>query len=70
MKTMGKTMQLLLLVIAVTQILGIVMLFINLKLAIFIFILYGLAIVALFILLIVNRIKEKEEDDKNDYRNY
>lgn len=70
MKTMGKAMQLLLWLIVVTQILGIVMLFINLKLAVFIFILYGLSILAIFVLLVVNRIKEKEEDDRNDYRNY
>lgn len=67
---MGKMMQLLLLVVVITQILGIVLLFINVKAAIFTFIVYGLAILAVFILLIVNRIKEKEEDDENDYRNY
>lgn len=67
---MGRAMQFLIFLIAVTQILGIVMLFINIKLAIFVFIIYGVAIVTLFIILIVNRIKEKEEDDENDYRNY
>lgn len=67
---MGKIMQLLLLIVVATQILGIILLFINIKAAILTFIVYGLALVIIFILLIVNRIKEKEEEDENDYRNY
>ncbi|WP_230497743.1 hypothetical protein [Pseudoneobacillus rhizosphaerae] len=52
------------------QILGIVLLFINIKIAIVVFILYAIALVTLFILLINDRRKEKREDEENDYRNY
>jgi membrane protein implicated in regulation of membrane protease activity len=52
------------------QILGIALLFINIKIAIGVFILYAVALVTIFILLINDRRKEKREDDENDYRNY
>lgn len=67
---MGRLKQLLLLITVVGQFLGIVMLFFNVAAAVLIFILQGVAILAIFIVLIVERIKEKEEDDENDYRNY
>ncbi|WP_077211078.1 hypothetical protein [Bacillus dakarensis] len=67
---MGKLKQMLLMMIVIGQLLGIVMLFINIKIAIFVFIVYGLAMLGIFIVLIVERLKEKEEDDENDYRNY
>lgn len=52
------------------QILGIVLLFINIKMAIVVFFLYAIALVTLFISLINDRRKEKREDEENDYRNY
>jgi membrane protein implicated in regulation of membrane protease activity len=52
------------------QILGVILLFVNIKMAIVLFILYGIALVTLFILLINDRRKEKREDEENDYRNY
>ncbi len=67
---MKKLKQTLLLTAAGGQILGIAMLFINIKAAIIFYILYALMIFAIFIVLLVERKKEKEEDDRNDYRNY
>jgi membrane protein implicated in regulation of membrane protease activity len=52
------------------QILGIVLLFINIKIAIVVFLLYAIALVTIFILLINDRRNEKREDEENDYRNY
>jgi 5-bromo-4-chloroindolyl phosphate hydrolysis protein len=52
------------------QIIGIILLFINIKVAIILYILYGIAVLALIILLVKDRWKEKKEDDENDYRNY
>jgi membrane protein implicated in regulation of membrane protease activity len=66
-----KRLKLLLLPLAgLCQILGIILLFFNIKMAIVVFILYGIALVTLFILLINDRRKEKREDEENDYRNY
>lgn len=67
---MGKLKQLFLFLTVIGQLAGIIMLFINIKIAIILFIVYGLACIAIFILLIVERIKEKEEEDDNDYRDY
>jgi membrane protein implicated in regulation of membrane protease activity len=66
-----KRLKLLLLPLAgLCQILSIILLFVNIKMAIALFILYGIALVTIFILLINDRRKEKREDDENDYRNY
>jgi membrane protein implicated in regulation of membrane protease activity len=66
-----KRLKLLLLPLAgLCQILGIILLFVNIKMAIALFIVYGIALVTIFILLINDRRKEKREDDENDYRNY
>lgn len=66
-----KRLKLLLLPLAgLCQILGIILLFVNIKMAIALFIVYGIALVTIFILLINDRRKEKKEDDENDYRNY
>lgn len=70
MKNLSVFKQLLILFVVLGQLLGIVMLFFNVKIAIFLFIIYGLALITIFIVLVVERIKEKEEDDDNDYRNY
>jgi predicted membrane channel-forming protein YqfA (hemolysin III family) len=64
-------LKLLLIFIAIAgQIIGIILLFINMKIAIFVYILYAIAIFSIFFLLIKDRQKEKREDDENDYRNY
>jgi membrane protein implicated in regulation of membrane protease activity len=66
-----KRLKLLLLPLAgLCQILGVILLFVNIKMAIALFILYAIALVTIFILLINDRRKEKREDDENDYRNY
>ncbi|MFE7063832.1 hypothetical protein ACFVAD_16965 [Sutcliffiella sp. NPDC057660] len=67
---MEKLKKLFLAVALIGQVVGIVLLFFNVMLAVIFYILYGMAIVALFIVLIVERDKEKEEDDKNDYSDY
>ncbi|WP_449620481.1 hypothetical protein [Robertmurraya sp. Marseille-Q9965] len=67
---MGKWKQFLILIAVFGQILGIILLFVHMKTAIVTFIIYGLACATLFILLIVERVKEKEEEDEHDYRDY
>ncbi|MBU8880046.1 hypothetical protein BGM26_13775 [Bacillus sp. FJAT-29790] len=67
---MGKLKQLFLLIAVGGQLIGLVMLFINLKAAILFYALYAVMVVAIFVLLFIERKKEKEEDDRNDYRNY
>lgn len=52
------------------QLLAIVFLFHNVKVAIILFILYGLSILVLLTTFIFERMKEKKEDDENDYSNY
>jgi Flp pilus assembly protein TadB len=52
------------------QIIGIVLLFFNIKIAIMVFILYAISLFTIFFLLIKDRRKEKKEDEENDYRNY
>jgi Flp pilus assembly protein TadB len=52
------------------QVVGVMLLFINIWWAVLFYIVYGLAMLALVIVLIVERDKEKEEDDQNDYRDY
>lgn len=70
MSPMGKWKQFLILIAVFGQILGIILLFVHMKTAIVTFIIYGLACATLFILLIVERVKEKEEEDEHDYRDY
>ncbi|QFT87283.1 hypothetical protein FIU87_01275 [Bacillus sp. THAF10] len=60
----------LLLVAVLGQVVGVVLLLINFWLGVLFYILYALAVIGLFIVLIIERQKEKEEDDKNDYRDY
>ncbi|WP_349409446.1 hypothetical protein [Pseudalkalibacillus sp. SCS-8] len=67
---MGKYKSFVLLLTVISQGAAIVFLFINFWVSIFLFIVYGLTIVGLFVLLIVERIKEKEEEKDNDYRDY
>lgn len=67
---MEKLKKLFLAVALIGQVVGIVLLFFNVLLAVIFYILYGMAIVALFIVLIMERDKEKEEDDKNDNSDY
>ncbi|MGY3718622.1 hypothetical protein ACWE42_24215 [Sutcliffiella cohnii] len=52
------------------QILGIVLVFINLIWAGVFYVIYFVALIMLSILLIIERKKEKEEDDQNDYSDY
>lgn len=52
------------------QILGIILVFINLIWAGVFYLLYFVALFVLSILLIIERKKEKKEDDKNDYSDY
>lgn len=70
MNPMGKWKQFLILIAVLGQILGIIFLFVHMKAAIVSFIIYGLACATLFILLIVERRKEKQEEDEHDYRDY
>jgi hypothetical protein len=67
---MDKLKLLLVSVASIGQIIGIILLFINIKIALAVYIVYGIAILTLIILLLKDRWKEKKEDDKNDYRNY
>ncbi|APH06094.1 hypothetical protein [Bacillus weihaiensis] len=53
-----------------TQILGIVFLFINITIAIGLFLVYFLSLIILLVVFIKLRMDEKKEDDKNDYRDY
>ncbi|KPB04066.1 hypothetical protein [Bacillus sp. CHD6a] len=67
METLKKV---LLLVSVLGQVVGVVLLIVNMWLGVLFYLFYLLAIIALFIVLIVERAKEKEEDDKNDYSDY
>ncbi|MBM7621609.1 Sec-independent protein secretion pathway component TatC [Bacillus tianshenii] len=67
---MEKLKKLFMAVALIGQVVGIVLVFVDVLLAVIFYILYGLAVVALFIVLIMERDKEKEEDDKNDYSDY
>lgn len=59
-----------LLLIVLFQVLGFISIFFNLFIAISSFALSGLSLFAVIILLIVDRIKEVEEDKKRDYSDY
>ncbi|MDZ5470167.1 hypothetical protein SM124_00260 [Bacillus sp. 31A1R] len=64
-------LKLLLIIFAIAgQFIGLGMLFINIKAALFIYASYIIFLIILFGVLIRERRKEKEEDDRNDYRNY
>ncbi|MCF6411255.1 hypothetical protein [Pseudalkalibacillus salsuginis] len=67
---MGKYKSFILLLTVFLQGAAIVFLFFNLWVSILLFIIYGIAILALFILTVIERIKEKEEEKNNDYRDY
>ncbi len=53
-----------------TQISGIIFLFVQVKIALCLFLLYGISLLVLFSVLIKQRMDEKREDEQNDYRNY
>lgn len=53
-----------------TQIIGIIFLFIKMKIALILFVLYFFSLLVLLITFIKSRIDEKREDEKNDYRDY
>jgi membrane protein implicated in regulation of membrane protease activity len=61
---------LLLIIAVVGQITGIVFLFINIKKAAIFFIIFAIAFVLLIALFVKERLKEKKEEDANDYRDY
>ncbi|MBY0123107.1 hypothetical protein [Bacillus sp. S/N-304-OC-R1] len=67
---MGNIKQFLLLLTVISQLLGIVMLFINIKMAILIYVIYGVLFIIIIIILINERQKDKEEENRDDYRNY
>ncbi|MED3551419.1 hypothetical protein ACTHO0_00575 [Cytobacillus praedii] len=67
---MGIIKRIFLLIAGLGQILAIILLFINLKAAVIFYLINILLIVGVVIVLLIERIKEKEEDDRNDYRNY
>ncbi|MBM7604249.1 hypothetical protein FS935_15400 [Metabacillus litoralis] len=53
-----------------TQIIGIIFLFINITIAIGLFLVYFLSLAVLLVAFIKLRLDEKKEDDESDYRNY
>jgi RsiW-degrading membrane proteinase PrsW (M82 family) len=53
-----------------TQITGIIFLFINITIALGLFLVYFLSLLVLLVVFIKSRIVEEKEDDKNDYRDY
>jgi membrane protein implicated in regulation of membrane protease activity len=53
-----------------TQITGIIFLFINITIAVGLFIVYFISLLVLLVVFIKSRIVEKKEDDQNDYRDY
>ncbi len=67
---MSKYKSVILLLTVVSQGAAIIFLFINFWVSIMLFLLYGGAMLVLFILLIIERIREKEEEDQNDYSDY
>ncbi|WP_261134564.1 hypothetical protein [Bacillus sp. Marseille-Q3570] len=67
---MSKYKSLILLLTIVFQGAAVVFLFFNFWVSILLFVIYGIAILALFILLIIERIKEKEGENNNDYSDY
>lgn len=67
---MARLKSLFLLFTALFQGIGIIFLFISIKWAILFFISYGISVVILFSLFIKERLKEKKEEEENDYRDY
>ncbi|WP_221568524.1 hypothetical protein [Alkalihalobacillus sp. TS-13] len=67
---MSKYKSLILLLTVVFQGAAVVFLFFNFWVSILLFVIYGITMLALFILLIIERIKEKEEENNNDYSDY
>jgi|GEM_PF-993708 len=61
---------LLLAITAITQLVGTIFIFISLEIALTLFIIYGVAFASLIATLVVERIKEKKEEEDNDYRDY
>ncbi|MBP2241042.1 hypothetical protein J2Z40_001604 [Cytobacillus eiseniae] len=67
---MNKLKRIFLLVASIGQVLAIILLFINIKAAIVFYVGYAVLMIGIFVILLLERKKEKEEDDRNDYRNY
>ncbi|WLD93932.1 hypothetical protein [Alkalihalobacillus sp. AL-G] len=67
---MSRLKSIALLLTGVFQITAVVFLFINIWVSVLLFITYGIAMLLLFGALIMERIKEKEDDDENDYTDY
>ncbi|MBM7587184.1 membrane protein implicated in regulation of membrane protease activity [Bacillus pakistanensis] len=55
---------------AITQITGIIFLFINMTIAIGLFFVYFISLLVLLVVFVKSRMDEKKEDDQNDYRDY
>lgn len=62
--------QILLLFTTIGQLVGIGLLFVNLKLGITIYTVSAILPLVILVILMRERKKEKEEDERNDYRNY
>jgi membrane protein implicated in regulation of membrane protease activity len=67
---MEKTRYFLLIAAILGQMIGYMLLFVNVKLALLFFVIYAVMLVILLLLLMKERKKEKREDDQNDYRDY
>ena len=67
---MGKMKQILLLFTTLGQLVGIGLIFVNIKLAIIIYAISAILPLVIIVILMRERKKEKEEDEQNDYRNY
>lgn len=67
----GERMKNLYLIVGIlAQLGGYLFLFIHLVTAVFLFVISFLAFLSIFVYLIIERRKEKKEDEENDYRNY
>ena len=60
----------LLVFVVLFQLIGIVSLFFDWRLAVGILIAYAVLLIGLFVILIMERKKEKREEDEDDYRHY
>ena len=67
---MEKIKSLLLFIVTAGQLVGVGLFFVNIVVAIYFYAFVVIAFITLMILLVIERINEKKEDDENDYRNY
>ena len=67
---MEKKKSLLLFIVTVGQLVGVGLFFVNIVVAIYFYAFVVVAFITLMILLIIERVNEKKEDDEHDYRDY